>query len=131
MKKRCFRTSGRDYQYYAGKGITVCDRWRDSFDNFLADMGPRPSPKHSIDRIDNDGNYEPSNCRWATWSEQNNNRRSNRILAFDGQAKTITQWAEFSGIDIVTIHARLRRGWSVSRAVTSAARPCRRPGSAP
>lgn len=80
MKDRCFNTNNHAYKYYGGRGITVCDRWKDSFENFLEDMGERPSKKHSIDRFpNNNGNYEPGNCRWATMIQQGRNKRDNRL----------------------------------------------------
>jgi hypothetical protein len=75
-KHRCFNAHYKTYSYYGGRGITMCSRWRESFKNFYADMGPRPSNKHSLDRINNDGNYEPDNCRWATHQQQMENRRA-------------------------------------------------------
>ena len=75
MKRRCLYPSDKRYKDWGGRGITICDRWLNSFENFFADMGKKPSPKHSLDRRDNEGNYEPDNCRWATASEQRLNQR--------------------------------------------------------
>jgi hypothetical protein len=110
MLNRCYREADTDYHRWGGRGITVCDRWRYSFEMFFADMGERPSPKHSIDRMNNDGNYEPSNCRWATSSEQCRNRSSNVRVEHDGQSRTIIEWSEETGLSYMTIYKRLKRG---------------------
>lgn len=119
MKSRCFYAGDSRYHSHGGRGITVCDRWRESFSHFLADMGAKPGPDYSVDRINNDGNYEPSNCRWATRKEQANNRRNNRFIEYRGERKTLQQWANELGMNRTTIAARLARGWSMERAVTS------------
>lgn len=126
MKDRCLNPNMPHFHRYGGRGITVCDRWRDSFANFLADMGRRPTPKHTLDRIDNDGPYSPENCRWATRHEQT--RRGHRVLAniraltHDGETMSVAEWAERKGIRPQTLALRLRRGWSVERALTTSVR---------
>lgn len=98
MKQRCLNPKNSNYYNYGGRGISVCDRWLESFENFYADMGGKPTPKHSIDRIDVNGNYEPNNCKWATWDEQANNKRSNVMLELKGVLKNQKQWALEFGI---------------------------------
>ena len=95
MKKRCYNLKYEHYQDYGGRGITVCDRWLESYDNFLQDIGRRPSKKHSLDRYpDINGNYEPSNCRWATKGEQARGKRNNRWLEYNGERMVISDWAK-------------------------------------
>lgn len=119
MRDRCNNPNNRHFANYGGRGIQVCERWDKSFVDFLADMGERPSFEHTLDRYpDNDGNYEKSNCRWATRKEQNNNKRSNRIIEFDGERLTVAQWAERIGVNESAIRTRLNRGWSTEEAVT-------------
>jgi hypothetical protein len=97
----------------------MCDRWRDSFDAFFADMGPRPSSKHSIDRIDNEGHYEPGNCRWATMTEQCNNKRNNRHFEAFGKRQTLAQWARELGVTRELLDNRLRLlKWPVEKALS-------------
>jgi hypothetical protein len=114
---RCCNPSDKNYTAYGGRGIRICDRWRSSFEAFLEDMGPRPSPKHSIDRIDNDGDYTPENCQWATPKQQSRNRRSSRRITIDDESKTLAEWSEQSGNDRTTISRRILAGWSADRAV--------------
>lgn len=118
MLARTENESTRGYSRYGGRGISVCERWRQSFAAFLEDMGPRPSSDHSIDRINNEGHYEPSNCRWATRREQQNNRTVSRHLVVNGITKTLAEWSRETGIDSRTIGERLKRGWSDEEAVT-------------
>lgn len=118
MRSRCNNPKTREYANYGGRGIKVCERW-DSFENFVADMGIRPEG-YSIDRINNDGNYEPSNCRWATTTQQLNNRRVNRVLELNGERKTIGEWSAKLGIGWHTIRSRVDRyGWTIEKALTT------------
>lgn len=118
MKSRCFNSSDESYANYGERGITVCDRWTNSFEAFYADMGPKPTPRHSIDRFpDNNGNYEPGNCRWATTVEQANNKRNNHILTIDGDSRTMAEWSQVSLVPSATIRTRLALGWSHRDAV--------------
>ena len=117
MLNRCENRNNRAYERYGARGIGVCERWR-SFRNFFQDMGERPSTDHSIDRIDNNGNYEPTNCRWATRLEQGRNKRNSRLVELDGITKPLPEWAEEYGLDVELVRARLRRGWSSREALT-------------
>lgn len=119
MIQRCINKNLKGYSDYGGRGIKVCDRWKESFTNFLADMGPRPSPEHSIDRIDNDGHYEPGNCRWATDHQQRRNKRTTRLLTLDGKTQCIADWTRDIVVAAGTISQRLSRGWSVERALST------------
>ena len=119
MMQRCYDNNSHAYDRYGKRGIEVCDRWK-KFENFYADMGDKPQGM-SLERIDNNGNYEPSNVIWASDKAQANNRRSNVILEYQGRKQTMQQWADESGIKIGTIWARLHRGWTVERAISEAA----------
>lgn len=118
IKDRCCNPSTKNYYNYGGRGVTICDRWESSFENFLEDMGRAPSLKHSIDRIDNNGNYEPSNCRWATQKEQLNNTRVNRRIEYNGKIKTITEWGQQSIVKLSAFRSRIDAGWSIGDAMT-------------
>jgi hypothetical protein len=122
MIQRCTNQNRNGYADYGGRGIRVCGRWLDpenGFLNFLEDMGLRPTEKHSIDRIDVDGNYEPSNCRWTTDWEQSRNTRRNHNWTIDGRTQCKADWAAEKGIDKGTLEDRLRRGWSSERALNT------------
>lgn len=120
MLERCYLESCHSYPHYGGRGIVVCERWRNSFENFFEDIGRRPTTKHSLDRIDNDGNYEPSNCRWATASQQALNTRRTVMITYNGVTRPLIEWAKDFGLHSETLRRRiLKYKWSVERALTT------------
>lgn len=126
MKSRCYNKKFPQFNDYGGRGIEVCEQWRGpkSFQNFLKDVGPRPSAQHSLDRFPNpDGNYEPGNVRWATRKEQNRNTSKNVFLTVDGVSRTISEWCELKGLMHNTVRGRLARGWTEETAVNTPSRP--------
>lgn len=125
IKGRCLNPRHAAYSYYGGRGITICERWRDSYETFLDDVGRRPSPTHSIDRINNNLGYFPENVRWATKSEQINNRRNTRLMTCNGITQSVSEWSIALGISRNCILHRVRDGWSIERALTTPLRNLR------
>lgn len=123
MMSRCYRKTDTAYSRYGGRGITVCERWHDVW-NFIADMGDPPESL-TLERINNDGPYSPENCRWASYSDQNSNRRSTRKVIRDGRSQSIAQWAREAGLSKSVVYARLERGWPLDLALT---KPLSAPG---
>lgn len=118
--QRCTNQKLRNYEDYGGRGITVCNKWRESFQAFIDHIGPKPSDKHSLDRIDNDKGYEPGNVRWSTDSQQISNSRHARKFEWDGELRTIKQLSEISRIPYATLQSRLVvLGWELERAMTT------------
>jgi hypothetical protein len=113
MRDRCYNKSDKRYNCYGGRGISVCDRWLDSFENFFTDMGEAPK-NMSIDRINVNGNYCPENCRWATSEQQGNNTRTNHFLELGKERLTIAQWSRKTGIGTATIIKRIALGWPIN-----------------
>lgn len=119
MISRCYNVRYRQYKDYGGRGIKVCERWLESFENFYADMGPKPSPKHSLDRIDNDGDYCAENCRWATRIQQVRNSRHNHLISFGGETLCLSEWADRIGVHTSSLWSRLKSGWTIERTLTT------------
>lgn len=118
MILRCTSPNSQQYVNYGGRGISVCDRWRNSFQDFISDVGWRSSAAHSLDRINNDGNYEPGNVRWATRREQSNNRRANRIVEYRGERMTLANAIRAAGVVSIRVaRSRLRYGWPLEIAL--------------
>lgn len=120
MRHRCYNKNNPSFGDYGGRGIGICKRWRDSFSHFVEDMGPRPGPEYSIDRIDNDGDYCPENCRWATQKQQCNNTRRNRTITYHGVTKTHSQWADTLAISRERFRQRVNKLESIGADVTQA-----------
>ena len=123
MKTRCYNERDISYPNYGGRGIFVCERWLHSFDNFYSDMGKRPSSKFSLERINYNESYSPSNCTWATRIQQANNTRKNIFLSFGGKSMTIAQWARKFHINPSTLLNRKKRGWGDGKILST---PCRK-----
>lgn len=117
MRQRCLNSNNPRNKFYKQKGIKLCDRWLASFENFYEDMGERPSSKHSVGRINNDGNYEPSNCRWETAEEQQNNTSRNHYIDYNGQIITMKQISNIYKISYYVLRSRLRYGWGIKEAI--------------
>lgn len=122
IKSRCYRPTCREYKYYGKRGIEMHPSWIHSFSTFIDDMGPKPTPLHSVERLDNSGNYEPGNCIWATHTTQANNRRSNRLITYKGQTRTMTQWSRIINVKVATIWYRLEHEWPIERVLDSKVR---------
>ena len=123
MMQRCYRTKNDNYKNYGGRSISVCDRWRQSFWLFVEDMGDKP-PKHTLDRIDNNGNYEPSNCKWSTRREQNRNTTRAVIVEIDGKKMTLADACDLYGVRLSVADKRLRRGMSIDKVLSPDPIPC-------
>ena len=119
MKKRCQNPKDKSWKNYGGRGINICKQWNNSFETFLKDMGLKPTFKHKIERIDNDGNYEPNNCVWATQFQQSRNMRTNRYITFKGKKLCIADWSYSLGGNHNLIHDRLKMGWPTTKALST------------
>ena len=117
MKRRCYNSNDPEFVNYGERGIIVCPEWIQSFPAFYNDMGERPFHGATLDRINNDGNYEPGNCRWVTNKENNRNKRKHRMITYNGNTLCSAEWAEIGGVEPRLFRARLNKGWSMERAM--------------
>jgi hypothetical protein len=129
MKSRCYDPSNQNFRYYGARGIQVCQRWLESFEAFVEDMGPRPTASHRLDRINNDGNYEPGNVKWSSPKESILNRRYTVWITIEGQTKSASDWAREYGIDTCYVAQRIRRGMDPVLAVKTPVRHKSAPGT--
>lgn len=116
MRNRCYREKDEHFHRYGGSGIKVCDRWKNSFEEFIKDVGRKPTPKHSLNRKNNDGNYEPDNTIWSTHVDQCNNRSTNSMITFNSKTQSVAQWSVETGIKAATLYYRINHGWPPERA---------------
>lgn len=128
---RCIEPTNQAWPSYGGRGIRMCERWLNSASAFVADMGPKPSPKHELDRRDNDGHYEPGNCRWVLRTTNDRNRRSNRLVTFNGETHAMAEWCERFGLPQDTATWRLRNGWTPEATFTTPVRAKKPNGTHP
>lgn len=120
MIQRCTNPNATNWHNYGGRGIQVCDEWMKSFETFYAHIGPKTTPRHSVDRFPNqNGNYEPGNVRWATPREQANNMRANRLVTVEGVTHTIADWSRINGVPVTAIYGRLNNGWPEAEAIST------------
>lgn len=117
IKDRCYKETHKSFKDYGAKGIVMCDRWKNSFEAFYEDMGPRPSLKHSIDRVDGTKGYDKENCRWATPKQQANNTKRNVYYEYDGEIKTLAEWCDELDLNYNTVFMRLQRGKPFEEAI--------------
>jgi len=123
MIARCFNPKTKNYHNYGGRGITVCDRWKESIANFIFDMGIPDNKSLTLERINVNGNYEPSNCKWASMKDQQRNKRNNNVIEFNGESLCMSEWCEKLGLNKSTLNNRLTvRGWSIEKSLTTPAR---------
>lgn len=120
MTQRCTNPDDHRWGYYGGRGIKVCEAWLASFEQFLADVGPKPTSKHSLGRLDNDGDYEPGNVRWETPLQQARNRRDTVFVTVHGESKTLAEWAALFGVDYYVAYHRIKAGWTPEKALSTA-----------
>lgn len=119
IRNRCHNKNYKPFPRYGGRGVKMCDRWRYDFYLFAKDMGPRPSKKHQVDRINNDGDYSPENCRWSTSRENCRNKSTNKYITYNGETLLHCEWAERLGLHRSAIGVRLKKGWTEEEAVTT------------
>jgi hypothetical protein len=125
MKQRCSNPNATNYARYGGRGIAVCQRWQESFLAFLEDLGPRPSKGHTLERRNNNGDYEPDNCYWATRKQQGRNRANNRVYTHNNTTLCLAEWAEILDIDEELLRSRMKSGWSFEMAISMPVLPQR------